>query len=361
MFRGVVVSTFIGVSTAVALLIIFPQLRHDNPSMSHSPLSYSEAVRLASPAVVNIYTQTEQNDPDKQLLLHNLGSGVIMNEAGFILTNYHVIASGSNITVMLQDGRIIVAQIIGFDIPTDLAVLQINANNLPKIPQNKNILPQVGDVVLAIGNPFNVGQSITQGIISAHGRHSLGSIGIDSNGHQNLIQTDAAINAGNSGGALVNTQGVLIGINTAALQSQTKIQGIGFAIPYQIAIDVMQQLIKHGRVIRGFLGVSVKEISPTQAAIMQLPPEKYGVYITHVAANSPGEKAGVLTGDMLIAINQQKLLNARLALDTITNTPPGSQVSLLLLRNNRLVEVTATIEEDARSTSTPKEATDHFG
>lgn len=347
-FRSVFAPIFIGILTALLLLAVFPHLRLDVRE-STQITSYNQAVRRASPAVVNIYTQTKQPNMGNQLSLNSLGSGVIMNAEGYILTNYHVVALGNNITVALQDGRVAVAQVIGFDYPTDLAVLRTSLADLPVSPQSSTLIPQVGDIVLAIGNPLNVGQSVTQGIISAFGRHSLGSAGVDSNGHQHLIQTDAAINAGSSGGALVNSQGVLVGINSAALKSQLNAQGIGFAIPYHIAVNVMQQLIDHGRVIRGFLGVSVEEINATSAAIMQLPAEQFGVYITDVALGSAGSRAGILVGDMLVTINQVKISSARLAMDLITNTLPGTEISLVLLRNGKFVEVKATIEEDPRS------------
>lgn len=338
----------IGVSTALLLLWLFPPLHQNNQNLG-TPMSYHQAIERASPAVVNIYAQEHDTSHPQKLLLNSLGSGVIMTADGFILTNYHVIASGSNITVALQDGRIAVAKLIGIDLPTDLAVLQIQGIDLPVIPQSKKVSSQVGDVVLAIGNPFNIGQSITQGIISAFGRHSLGSTGVESHGHQKLIQTDAAINAGSSGGALVNTQGILIGINTAALQSQMNVQGIGFAIPYQVALDIMEQLITHGRVRRGFIGVSVEEINATQAAIMQIPEGHSGIFIKDIVKGSSSEQAGLRIGDMMVTINQVKISSARLALDMITNTAPGTSVLIVVLRNGALVEKQVTVDEDPRS------------
>ena len=213
-------------------------------------MSYAKAVRRAAPAVVNVYTRSTLVDPrslrPRTIERQELGSGVVMSSQGYILTNYHVVYGADHIEVALQDGRWLEAVLIGQDELTDLAVLYVQAENLPVIPQQAELEPQVGDVVLAIGNPLNLGQTITQGIISANG-----NTGLSSRGYIDFMRMDAAINRGNSGGALVNTNGTLVGINAAAFQMENQdIQGIFFAIPHRLAVNVMQKLIKHGRVTR---------------------------------------------------------------------------------------------------------------
>jgi len=242
-------------------------------------VSYADAVDLAAPAVVNIYTTkliTERanplfNDPffryffgdqlaPRQRLESSLGSGVIVSDNGYILTNNHVVEGADEIQVALRDGHSAEATIVGTDPESDLAVLKVNLESLPAITIGQSDEARVGDVVLAIGNPFGVGQTVTMGIISAMGRNTVGI-----NTYENFIQTDAAINPGNSGGALINPYGQLIGINTAIFSKSGGYQGIGFAIPGKFAIEVMQQLIQHGRVIRGWLGIEVQDITPALA------------------------------------------------------------------------------------------------
>jgi len=266
-----------GVLFAVALLLLKPNL-NDNTFIKQllstekqetSPLSYAKAVSVASPAVVNIYSEDIMPSSvygQAARKTTTLGSGVIMDSNGYILTNLHVIQNADLIHVVLQSGQQFPAQIIGFDKITDLAVLKVNASNLPIIPQKYNQQSLAGDIVLAIGNPLNLGQTVTQGIISATGRS-----GLSNTSYLNFLQMDAAINEGNSGGALVNSNGVLVGINSRKFTQsnpQLNIQGIFFAVPYELAAKIMQQIIENGRVVRGWLGISATQYSTNAKGIV---------------------------------------------------------------------------------------------
>ena len=350
-------ATLLGAAVAGLLLLAFPKLRYKTSDygseiLDSPPISYAAAARLAGPAVVNIYTRSFQrslrDNNDTELRPKSLGSGVIMTAKGQILTNYHVIADADQIIVALQDGRILTADLVGVDVPTDLAVLSISADNLPVIPQNAKRTPQVGDVVLAIGNPYNVGQTITQGIISATGRNGLSSMGPDSNGRQDLLQTDAAINSGNSGGALVNTRGELVGINTAAYHlSNQESYGISFAIPFKLARRIMTELIANGRVSRGYVGVSTVEVDPVTARLLNLG-EMSGLVVENLDPNGPGAKGGLAHGDVLLMIDDQPLQGVRSVMDRIAESKPGQVVRFTVLRDGKRLEVPVTIEEDLR-------------
>lgn len=302
--------------------------------------SYHSAVRIASPAVVNVYSQsfeTEDHQNDENLQVNNLGSGVIMTPTGYILTNKHVIQHADKIIVALQSGSFYSATLVGSDHLTDLAVLKIQADNLPTIPQNEKRKPQIGDVVLAIGNPLNLGQSITQGIISAIGRNAMSETM-----RQNFIQTDASINKGNSGGALINTAGELIGINTLSLgkNSSELAEGLNFSIPMNIANKVMHQIIKNGRVIRGYIGVS--------SSFFQL--SENGVLITGTAMNGPAAKAGIRTADLIISVNNVEAESPEKMISMIADMKPGSQAKIVVLRQGILLEFNVVIEEFPENT-----------
>lgn len=258
-------STLIGLLTAAILLIAVPSIRPIfiehllNGDFLNAPFSYNTAVRRAAPAVVNVYSSTMGSFSQEGRELTSLGAGVIMDGRGYILTNQHVINNADQIIVALQNGDLYEGSLVGSDPLTDLAVLKIDADKLPTIPINSKRISHVGDVVLAIGNPFNIGQTITQGIISATGR-----VGLSPTRYQNFLQTDASINEGNSGGALINTEGELVGINTMTFDSGTyngyrpSAEGLGFAIPTELAVKIMNKLIRDGRVIRGFIGITAK-------------------------------------------------------------------------------------------------------
>ncbi|MGL5948090.1 MAG: outer membrane-stress sensor serine endopeptidase DegS [Aeromonas sp.] len=346
-----------GVASALLLLLLFPQLRGGDARFeltTQGELSFAHAAQRAGPAVVNIYTRRFSRDSASQPTLRpqGLGSGVIMTRQGHLLTNYHVIKQADQIIVALQDGRVFNAQLVGTDPLTDLAVLRIEASDLPIIPQNPKRTAKVGDVVLAIGNPYNVGQTITQGIISATGRTGLSSMGPDSNGRQDLLQTDAAINAGNSGGALVNSLGDLVGINSATYHGtgHQESYGISFAIPYQLAKRIMDELIQHGRVVRGYLGISSVEVNPMMARMLNLP-RVAGLIIESLDPNGPATLAGMLVGDVLLELNGTPIDSIRSAMDDIVESRPGSVLTFTLRRGGEPLTLAVTIAEDQRYAS----------
>ena len=345
----------LGILMAMLLLVLFPQLKtqpfeHWWRNQQVGVSSFSYAASRAGPAVVNIYTRSfQRGEASAQLSATSLGSGVIMSDQGYVLTNYHVIADADQVIVALQDGRILNGEVTGFDVPTDLAVLKINAAKLPVIPQDDELNPQVGDIVLAIGNPYNVGQTITQGIISATGRTGLSSMGPDSNGRQDLLQTDAAINAGNSGGALINVYGEIVGINTASFQSlaHQESYGINFAIPYALAHRIMLELISNGRVIRGYLGVSGADIPPMMAQLLKMG-DQTGLYVEGLNEQGPAAKAGIQVEDVLLKIDGQPVRNTRHAMDKIAETRPGTTIDVTVLRDGKLLTLPIVIAEDRR-------------
>lgn len=318
---------------------------------------FSGAVSSAAPAVVYIYTSriitrqthpfmqdqvfreffgSDTNLPSEQLET-GLGSGVIISPQGYILTNYHVIAEADEIQVQLNDGRSVMAHIVGTDPETDLAVLQIALENLPVINIGQSSELQVGDLVLAIGNPFGVGQTVTMGIVSATGRDELGVTTFE-----NFIQTDAAINPGNSGGALVNPDGELVGINTAVF-AETRLggpsaQGIGFAIPIALAKDIMQQIIAQGYVTRGWLGVEVQDINPRLAEALNLIAGQ-GALIRGVQKNGPADKAGLKSGDIILYIDGTKIHGAKHALNKIVNTRPNQTTQIKIMRGGNTLSL----------------------
>ncbi|MEJ2644399.1 MAG: Do family serine endopeptidase [Gammaproteobacteria bacterium] len=342
---------------------------HESPGASAArlpaPLSYAAAVRRAAPAVVNIYTAkmvTERtplsNDPlfqyffgkqysrTQQHMQTSLGSGVLVSPQGYVLTNHHVVEGAQEIQILLDDGRRTDAKVVGEDADTDLAVVKINLRNLPSIVIGDSDHLQVGDVVLAIGNPFGVGQTVTQGIVSATGRNRLGI-----NTFEDFIQTDAAINPGNSGGALVNANGELVGINTAIFTQSGGSEGIGFAIPVSLAQGVMKQIIEHGHVIRGWLGIEAQDLTPALAQSFGLDTTE-GVLIAGVLPNGPADNAGLLPGDVITAIDGKPVNNARSALQRISRIPPGTRIELQGKRRGARFKLRAQVtERPARSDS----------
>jgi serine protease DegS len=330
----------------------------ENGGPSSGPVSYARAVEVAAPAVVNVYTTkivTERasplyNDPlfryffgdrlaPRSRLESSLGSGVIVSDQGYILTNHHVIEGAAGIEVLLHDGRSAEATLVGTDPETDVAVLRIELDTLPAITLNNTDRLQVGDVVLAIGNPFGVGQTVTQGIISATGRNHVGI-----NTFENFIQTDAAINPGNSGGALINAFGNLIGINTVIFTKSGGSQGIGFAIPMSIAGDVMEQLIEKGHVSRGWLGIESQDITPQLAESFGLQ-NVTGVIIAGIQRNGPATRAGLRPGDIITKIDGQPATDSRSVMNMIARVPPGEHLPLVILRNGKRMETKATVGE----------------
>jgi serine protease DegS len=343
-----------GLALAFVLILFFPAFNHlslpafNNLAVSeeHAAVSYAKAVRRAAPAVVNVYTRSTLVDPrslrPRTIERQELGSGVIMSALGYILTNYHVVYGADYIEVALQDGRTLEAVLIGQDELSDLAVLYVQAANLPVIPQDTKLEPQVGDVVLAIGNPLNLGQTITQGIISANGND-----GLSSRGYIDFMRMDAAINRGNSGGALVNSNGTLVGINAAAFQLENQdIQGIFFAIPYRLALNVMQKLIKNGRVTRSHLGVSGDAVvNAAGDKLISSGQPLYGLSITAVNANSPAAEAGLQVGDILLKIGDKRFSSVPQALNMIAETTPNSELVLTIDRNGQQLTINAITRE----------------
>jgi serine protease DegS len=274
----------------------------------------------------------------------SLGSGVIMSERGYILTNHHVISGADAIQVSLQDGRMVQAKVVGSDPETDVAVLKIDLPRLPVMTLGHSDSLRVGDVVLAIGNPFGVGQTVTMGIVSATGRNKLGI-----NTFENFIQTDAAINPGNSGGALIDAEGNLVGINTAIFSRSGGNQGIGFAIPTSLAQNVMQEIIEHGRPLRGWLGIEAQMITPQIARALELK-DTAGVVVVGVVRGGPAHRAGLQPGDVLVAIDGRKIAEAREALLSISGHKPGSRVRMEILREGKSMTLEATaIERPAQA------------
>ncbi len=323
------------------------------------PVSYARAVELAAPSVVNIFTAkvvTQRphplfDDPSFRRFFgdkppvpgkrqeNSLGSGVIISTQGYILTNNHVVEGADEIKVGLHDGRSAEATIVGTDPETDLAVLKIKIDNLPSITISEAEVPRVGDVALAIGNPFGVGQTVTMGIVSATGRSELGI-----NTFENFIQTDAAINPGNSGGALINAYGQLIGINTAIFSRSGGSEGIGFAIPVSIAKNVMQQIVEHGHTVRGWLGIEAQDLTPELAESFGAK-NVSGVVVAGVLPNSPASKGGLKSGDIITQVNDQNVTTAKDLVNAIAKITPGAEARLRGLRNGKEITFTARVGE----------------
>ncbi len=323
-----------------------PLVLTDAPANSMRQPTMAPAARKAQPSVVNIYTTKELRMPrnplfDDPVFRHffnvpggnetrtqnSLGSGVVADAEGHILTNNHVVEAADQIEVALNDGRRLPARVVGTDPETDLAVLKVDARNLVPITWSRSDTLQVGDYVLAIGNPFGVGQTVTMGIVSALGRSNLGINVLES-----FIQTDAAINPGNSGGALVDVNGHLVGINSAIYSKNGGSLGIGFAIPESIVRQVLEQIVAHGAVARGWLGIEPQDLPPDAAQALGL---KGGCYVAGILRNSPGDRGGVRPGDVLLAINGTVLSTATQALAQFASTRPGQTIHLKLQRNGR--------------------------
>ncbi|NAX21481.1 outer membrane-stress sensor serine endopeptidase DegS [Vibrio sp. V39_P1S14PM300] len=353
MLKFLLRSVLLGVLTAALLILAVPSLRSNvipvvdtaSPQdLSNLQISFNSAYRRAAPAVVNIYSRKYAENDRTKLSTQGLGSGVIVNPKGYIITNYHVVAQADQIIVALQDGRVAAAQLVGKDRRTDIAILRIELSSLPVIPLNPNYSPNVGDVVLAIGNPYNLGQTTTFGIISATGRSS-----ISADGRQAFIQTDAAINQGNSGGALVNTRGELVGINTASFQQATDLEtyGISFAIPYALASKIMEKIIADGRVIRGYIGVDGQDINPVTARLLGNE-HMGGIIVLGVDPNGPASTAGFQAQDIILKIDGEKVNGRQSVMDLVTDLRPGTTVDVLILRKGEEKTLTVTVAEDTR-------------
>ena len=335
-------------------------LREVAPGIGGAPAttSYAEAAQKAMPAVVNVFSSKDGSLPPdpraKDPLFRyffgdrnarkqqdepaaNLGSGVIVSPEGYILTNQHVVDGADQIEVALADGRTATAKVIGSDPETDLAVLKINVTNLPTITLGRSDQARVGDVVLAIGNPFGVGQTVTMGIISALGRNHLGI-----NTFENFIQTDAPINPGNSGGALVDVNGNLLGINTAIYSRSGGSLGIGFAIPVSTARTVLESIITNGSVTRGWIGVEPQDVTPEIAESFGLA-QKSGAIVAGVLQGGPADKAGIKPGDILVSVNGEEITDTTKLLNTVAQIKPGTPTKVHVVRKGKEFDVNVVI------------------
>ena len=333
--------------------------------------SFAPMIKKVSPAVVNVFTttaarqNTSQNrspfddpffrrffgdefpggEPQRRFRTprqNGLGSGVIVSEDGYILTNNHVVENADEIKVALNDEREFTAKVVGRDDKSDVAVLKVDAKNLPYLHLANSDTLEVGDVVLAIGNPFGVGQTVTMGIVSATGR---GNIGLD---YEDFIQTDAAINPGNSGGPLIDAEGRLVGINTAIISRSGGNQGIGFAIPVNLARSVMESLVKDGRVVRGFMGVNIQDVTPTLAQEFSLK-DNDGALVADVTAGSPAEKAGLKAGDIITKFNGKPVRDSRHLKLQVAQTSPSAKVPVEVLRDGSTKALTVQLKEFPRN------------
>lgn len=330
------------------------------PADTTNPIgSYSTAAKKAMPAVVNIFTTSlkttvnpHQQYKDDPLFRHffgdqledeedqpenSLGSGVIVSEQGLILTNDHVVASADEIEILLSDGRKLPAKVVGTDPETDLAVIKVDAEKLPFITFAAPDTLDVGDIVLAIGNPFGVGQTVTQGIVSALGRNHLGI-----NTFENFIQTDASINPGNSGGALIDAEGNLVGINSAIYSRSGGSMGIGFAIPASLAKQVMEQIATNGSVTRGWIGIEAQDVTPELAESFKLS-KVQGSLIAGVLRESPADIAGIKSGDILLAINNREVADSSSMLNIIAVLKPNEKAVLTIVRQGQEMKVNVLI------------------
>jgi len=363
-------STTIGLAVLFVLTTLRPDLldwrdsrrsessgaREGAPSSSQQRmLSFSDAVRKATPAVVNIFTSQEVKVPRHPFMddpvfryffgsqfdaqtrrSSSLGSGVIVSEKGYVLTNHHVIEAADEIEVALSDSRRSKARVVGTDPETDMAVLKIDLKNVPAITFAASDQARVGDIVLAIGNPYGVGQTVTFGIVSALGRH----LGIST--FENSIQTDAAINPGNSGGALVDLNGNLLGINSAIYSRTGGSQGIGFAIPSNLARQVMEQILENGVVTRGWVGIGVQDITPELAESLKLA-RTSGALITDVVAGGPADVAGLKPGDVLLSVGDKPVNDYAGSLEAIAALKPKTSTVLKVQRNSREVSLSVNV------------------
>lgn len=357
--RFVLQSIILGISAAFLIIFLFPQLIHPDSAdqaTAGQAVSYALAVKRAAPAVVNVYASKLTQDTPNSLFQDplfqrffgdnqpstgqrrdsSLGSGVIMHERGFILTNAHVIDGMNDISITLNDGRQSAARVIGIDKDTDLAVLKVDMKSLPTIPLGDSSTLRIGDVVLAIGNPYDFGQTVTQGIVSAKGRKRMGITTLE-----DFIQTDADINPGNSGGALVTAEGRLVGINTAIISSSGGSQGIGLATPVNEALNIMQQLIEHGRVIRGWLGIEAQILSPDMKR--EMGQNHNGIMVAGVLQGGPADNAGIIPGDVILQIAGKPIYDPQQAIEMITDLKPGSNVDIEILRGWKKIHIQAVV------------------
>ncbi len=337
-------SIVVGLAVAFIVVLIRPDLM-PGVARENKPVSYADAVDLSSASVANIYTKRLVQDADSETtqprfrVETSFASAVIIDPEGYLITNYHVIATAAEIRVQLSDGRITEPVTVGVDAETDLALLKVDLGPLPAIRIGRSDNLRIGDVVLAIGNPYGLTTSVTQGIVSATGRGLLNLVTFE-----NFIQTDAAINAGNSGGALINSNGELVGINTAVLAQDPGTEGIGFAIPVDLVRGVVDQIKQNGRVIRGYMGLLPDDLSNSERLALGIESGN-GILLTEVRDGGPASLAGLRVDDVILELNGEPVYSQRQALLISASTRPGDTVDVVGLRNGERFSATVTAAE----------------
>jgi serine peptidase DegS len=342
-------SVVVGLAAAFLVVLLRPELL---PAINlarspATPASYADAIDLSAPAVASVYTRKlqrisdspENAGADRAQLSTSIGSAVVIDAEGYLVTNFHVVAGATEIRVQMADGRITNPQVVGYDAETDLAVLKVDLGELPAISLGRSSELRIGDVVLAIGNPYGLTKTVTQGIVSATGRGLLGLMTFE-----NFIQTDAAINEGNSGGALINTLGQLVGINTAVLAQDAGTEGISFAIPVDLVRGVVDDIKLHGRVIRGWVGLEPDDLSRAESAALGLDPN-VGIILSKVLVGGPAEAAGLVRGDVILSIDDDPIRSRTQALLLVAAMAPGDTVDFTAWRDGERFTTTVTVAE----------------
>lgn len=339
-------SIVVGLAGAFVVVLVRPDLMPTiGAGPDGAPASYAHAVDISAPAVINVYTKRLVQDsaaPSEKPRFRvdtSFGSAVVIDPEGFLVTNYHVVAEATEIRVQLSDGRIAEPVLVGVDAETDLALLKVDLGTLAAIHLGSSGQLRIGDVVLAIGNPYGLTKSVTQGIVSATGRGLLNLTTFE-----NFIQTDAAINAGNSGGALINSMGELVGINTAVLAQDAGTEGIGFAIPVDLVRGVVEELKKHGRVVRGWMGLEPDDLTNAERAALGIE-GNHGILLVNVYDGGPAATAKLRRGDVILSINGEPILTQRQALLIVAGTSPGDEVELVAWRDGQQFSTTVVTGE----------------
>lgn len=344
-FVFVLQSIVVGLAVAFLVVLVRPDLMPGVAAPNGGPASYADAVDRSAAAVANIYTKRLVQDRDaageqtRFRIDTSFASAVVIDPEGYLVTNFHVVADATEIRVQLSDGRLTEPEIIGLDAETDLALLRLDLGEVPAIHLGSSASLRIGDVVLAIGNPYGLTTSVTQGIVSATGRGLLNLVTFE-----NFIQTDAAINAGNSGGALVNSRGELVGINTAVLAQDPGTEGIGFAIPVDLVRGVVEQIRQNGRVIRGYMGLLPDDLTNAERAARGIE-GGVGILLVEVYEGGPAAKAGLKEGDVILAMNGEPVYSQRQALLISASTAPGNSVEVVGLRDGTRFSASITAGE----------------
>lgn len=329
-------STVVGLAAAFVAVLIRPELLPVLAESAPVPqlASYADAVAISAPSVANVYTRrlvetNSSSGPERYRSNTSLGSAVVIDSAGYLVTNFHVVAAATQLRVQMADGRMANPELVGYDAETDLALLKVDLGELPAIPLGRSDQLRIGDVVLAIGNPYGLTKTVTQGIVSATGRGMMGLMTFE-----NFIQTDAAINEGNSGGALINSRGELVGINTAVLAQDAGTEGISFAIPVDLVRGVVDEIREHGRVIRGWAGLVPDELTRAESAALGIDPD-VGIILSRVFPGGPADIGGLRQGDVILRINDEPITSQQQALLLVASLEPGDPVDIIGWRNGQ--------------------------